>query len=551
MFSCAADRHLTRCKAVVILTVATIALLIPFVNKAFNIDDPLFLWIAQQIHSHPFDPYGFKVNWYDSEASMDRIMQNPPLASYYMALIARMFGWGEVVMHVSFLLVAILVVVGTYFVADRVCKNPLWAGVITLTMPVFLISSTTVMCDIMMLALWVWAVEFWLKGMQRGGYASYILSSLLMAACVLTKYYGISLILLLSAYTVIKKRGLGLWAAYFLLPIASLLIYQHRTVQLYGHNLLLDSCRYATIAFNINNMITNGFNGLCFTGGCLFGLAFFLPFLWSRKALAMNAILYAAFLLLFYFVKQEPFFLYGNFSLTYLQKAQYVLFVMMGIHVVLLAVAGVRERIDPESILLFLWICGAIVFSSFINWTINGRSILPALPAVAIMAVRRIEMRAFSLRRRRFLCVAVIPAALLSLLVTYADFRFAQSAREAASRISEKYGGTSANVYFQGHWGFQYYMQLKGYKPVDRRRRDLKVGYLVVVPENNDCMFFSRYEKIELQETLDFAVCKWVSTMNHAAAAGFYANLGGPLPFSIGPVHRENYYIVKITDITQ
>jgi len=37
--------------------------LAPFLHKAFDIDDPLFLWMAQQIAKHPFDPYGFEVNW--------------------------------------------------------------------------------------------------------------------------------------------------------------------------------------------------------------------------------------------------------------------------------------------------------------------------------------------------------------------------------------------------------------------------------------------------------------------------------------------------------
>jgi len=41
----------------------TAAALAPFLNKAFHIDDPLFIWMAQQIAKHPFDHYGFYVNW--------------------------------------------------------------------------------------------------------------------------------------------------------------------------------------------------------------------------------------------------------------------------------------------------------------------------------------------------------------------------------------------------------------------------------------------------------------------------------------------------------
>ena len=45
---------------------AVIAALAPFINKAFHIDEPLFIWMAHQISRHPQDPYGFSVNWYST-----------------------------------------------------------------------------------------------------------------------------------------------------------------------------------------------------------------------------------------------------------------------------------------------------------------------------------------------------------------------------------------------------------------------------------------------------------------------------------------------------
>src|SRR4029434_6040713 len=65
--------------------IAAIAALIPFINKAFHMDDPLFLWTAQQISQHSRDPFGFSVNWYRTVLPMFSVIQNPPLSSYYMA----------------------------------------------------------------------------------------------------------------------------------------------------------------------------------------------------------------------------------------------------------------------------------------------------------------------------------------------------------------------------------------------------------------------------------------------------------------------------------
>src|ERR1041384_1946856 len=85
---------------------AVIAVLCPFLNKAFHIDDPLFLWMAHQVSQHPGDPYGFSLNWYGIVQPMSSIMQNPPLSSYYMALVATSLGWSEVAMHGAFLVAA-------------------------------------------------------------------------------------------------------------------------------------------------------------------------------------------------------------------------------------------------------------------------------------------------------------------------------------------------------------------------------------------------------------------------------------------------------------
>ena len=95
-------KHLFITPPVLIVVLVTIMSLLPFITKAFNIDEPLFLWAARQIQSNPLDFFGFKVNWYGVEADMFSVNQNPPLVSYYIALIASLFGWKETVLHFFF-----------------------------------------------------------------------------------------------------------------------------------------------------------------------------------------------------------------------------------------------------------------------------------------------------------------------------------------------------------------------------------------------------------------------------------------------------------------
>src|SRR5437660_12178820 len=91
---------------------AVIAALVPFLNKAFHIDDPLFLWMAQQLSQHPAVPYGFSVNWYLSATPMFSIIQNPPLNGYYIALAAKFFVWTKLAQHGAFVVPAVAAVLG-------------------------------------------------------------------------------------------------------------------------------------------------------------------------------------------------------------------------------------------------------------------------------------------------------------------------------------------------------------------------------------------------------------------------------------------------------
>ena len=104
-----------------LLALITAAALAPFLNKAFYVDDPLFIWMAQQIVRHPFDPYGFDVNWSSFTQPMSAVMQNPPLCSYYIATIGSIFDWSEIFLHAAFLFWATMSILGTFALAQRFC----------------------------------------------------------------------------------------------------------------------------------------------------------------------------------------------------------------------------------------------------------------------------------------------------------------------------------------------------------------------------------------------------------------------------------------------
>ncbi len=78
-----------------LLTAATILCLVPFSERAFNVDDTLFVWAAKNIAHHPLNPYGFQLIWETTHTRMADVTENPPLASFYAAMLGSVFGWSE------------------------------------------------------------------------------------------------------------------------------------------------------------------------------------------------------------------------------------------------------------------------------------------------------------------------------------------------------------------------------------------------------------------------------------------------------------------------
>jgi 4-amino-4-deoxy-L-arabinose transferase-like glycosyltransferase len=555
----------------IVLLIVTVSCLIPFSGKAFHIDDTLFIQAARHIQSHAGNPYGFSVNWYGAIMPISEVMKNPPLNSYFIALTVRLAGWSETVLHLAFLIPAFAVILGTYRLAGFFCKNSLFAALLTLLTPSFLVSATTVMCDVPMLAFWIWATVFWVRGIEKNDFPRLAVSGILIALSALTKYYGMSLIPLLLIYTAARKRGLGWWTAYLLIPIAVLGWYQYATHALYGRGLLLDAAEYASGARERlgATLLPKTLVGLAFVGGSFLAVPAYAFWTRSKKWLAFGALSIGILMLILSSMGQIGGFPLANEAgeVKWLLILQLGIFITLGIGLTALAAAEIYARRDANSILLVAWIAGTLLFSAYINWTVNVRSILPLVPAASILLVRRIEdadqspkkMQARPKSKKKFppvrtkpllagwtrLIGTLIPVACIALLAAHADLRLANSARTAAAEIRKQY--SRDRILFEGHWGFQHYMELWGGKPVDfQAAADAVPGDVLVIPANNTNTQPVPEGIASPLPDLTVNAGRLLATMNPAVGAGFYADVWGPLPFAFGDVPPERYMVYRI-----
>ncbi len=539
-------------RSYILLAVGLLACLLPFSGKAFNIDDTLFLYVARQISRHPLDPFGFKVNWFLDAVPIAYETKNPPLASYYIAVVASFIGWSERALHLAFLLPALSVVLGTYRLAQRFTKLPLLAAAVTLLAPAFLVSASSIMCDTMMLALWVWAVIFWIEGLEPEKPLYLAISALLITLCALTKYFGLSLLLLFAAYSFARQRRLGRWAWYLLLPILALTGYQHWTKAVYGLRLITSAAHFSTSMRQGRqpSALAETLVDLSFVGGCTLPVLALAPVLWQRKKIvavcAASAIL--AFLIssgranLGQILAPRDF--YQHWLLVGIQLT---LFIAAGFGVMALAASDTWKHRDADSLLLTLWVFGTFAFTGFVNWIINARSVLPLIPAAGILLARRFDViRAASVRWRPApIAVALAALGIVSLWLTWADTELANASRMAAIQIEQKTRNQPGTVWFMGHWGFQYYMESFGARAVVIYDPPQRPGDYLAVAENGK-LFEMRPEFIASRDVFQFPVRLGITTIQSKLGAGFYSSDLGPLPFAIGPVPPERYELIRL-----
>jgi 4-amino-4-deoxy-L-arabinose transferase-like glycosyltransferase len=526
------------------------ACLLPFLHKAFNIDDPLFLWAAKHIVQHPLDPYGFPVVWYRTSMPMSEVMKNPPLASYFLALIGFWAGWSEPVLHSLFLLPAVAVILAIHQVAREMTRSPLTAAIATLATPVFLISATSVMCDVPMLALWLFAIILWRKGIREEKWIWLASAAVLIGICSLTKYFGVCLIPLLLLYSIWNKRRLGLWSLYFLIPVAMLTAYQLWTGSLYENGLLSGLTDYVSEARSDHaaSPPANFLVGMSFTGGCALPALLLIPWVWSRRwaiAASVFSVLATAAIVFSWVGTETPF----PHNHEVLLAIQLTLFLLGAVSIFSLAITDFRRNMDSDSVLLLAWVTGTFLFAAFLNWTVNGRSVLPMIPAVALLLTRR----AHQVQTGK--STYAIPAALtlslvFSLWITVGDTELANSARKAATDIHTRAAREGKRALFTGHWGFQYYMQSLGGVPVDPLQVEPTILDIVVIPRNNSNADIGLHTS-EPDGRITTKMHANVTTMGFDVGAGFYSSIWGQLPFAFAPVPDETYDLVPLREVTQ
>jgi 4-amino-4-deoxy-L-arabinose transferase-like glycosyltransferase len=516
----------------IIVALFVLALFLPFVNKAFHIDDPLYIWVARQIQHSPFDFYGFSVNWYWTEAPMSLVNKNPPLFPYYLAMAGSIFGWSEVVMHLASLVLIIILTIGIYQLAGLMRARPLQATLLSVCTPVFLLSGTTVMVDMAMLASFVWAIYIWIWCLENNRHHIWLaIAALLVAVSGLTKYFGLTLIPLLSIYCIWQHYPLKRWLPFLIIPVILFALYEWETYKLYGTGLITDAAQYAvsTRQLSPGNIKDAILVGLSFMGGGILTPLAFAPMLLNKRGwvLGIGGMLVIIALISFGFSNNH------NNPDSWPAFAQLAIFILTGSGLLVVTANELWRERDAKTVLMFCWIFGTFVFTSLVNWNVSERNILPIAPAIGIIIAKRLYNTSTSGKTisRIGFTLSLTFVLSIAILVSYADYHYANEVRSVAQRIGQLRSDSGRRLWFQGHWGFQYYLEQEGGTAIDFIESSLNPDDMIASPAFNSNLRIPRGNYFDTLQEMYIYPLSWLATFNYYAGAGFYSSTMGPLPY--------------------
>jgi len=522
-------------------------LLLPFAGKAFTIDDTVFLRQAEYALTDPLHPSALTMVWSEVSKPMrlSQVMPTGPLMAWLLMPVALASG-SEIVAHLEQLLLVLLAVFEVAVLALRLGYDDEVARVAALFLaatPAVLGMSGTVMPDIAAMTLALVGVERLHAWGREGRAMQGVAAALALGIAPLARSHvlllaGLGVLFLplppIAPFTRLLPHRVraGAWVKWLPVvaaPVLMLLVLRIVQDPLGGSSDMVSAAGMFSSLGNVrSNAIAFGVHWVLLLP---LGLAWMLSrgrtfwmsvFPWLGLAAALAAIWY-------------------GHETGWLWIAPVAGF---GAAVVADVVADSVRRRDPTSGMLALWLLVALPIVIYLHFP--SKYLVACAPAAAIVSARAV----LSLPRPRAHAIAgglIAAGAILGVMILRADSTFAGLGRRAAEELVAPYVTSGQNVWFNGHWGFQWYAEKAGGRCLTSTPPHPVHGDLVV----------SSVETITGIPIQSFRSRELVATVTDQSpggrivssqlGAGFYSNGWGYLPWAWGstPVDRFDLWRLR------
>jgi len=369
---------------------------LPFINKPFHIDEPLFLYSARSINKNIVMPYNFSFPAENRIRTGFDGFTNPPLNSYFIALISHFFGEREMVLHSFFIIFAIFASFSILMLSSLFVKNTLLATFLSITTPVFILQSHSLMPDIAVLGFWCFAIYFFVKGLNEYNKRLLFLSSVFISLALLSRYNGILLILLLFIYSLLNRNKISLHILYLLIPIFVFVLWCLHNIFLYGRMHILSPIMISlSFYMNFRNILPRVILNFIYIGSLMifpvcFAFLFLLKVSYDRKKyLIITLILYLLSFLYLYYLRNS---LFNLIFYSFIAAFCFLFFIWVILESSQLRNDSSKFNIFKDDLFLFIWILMIIAFQSSLYFTAPKFTLL-ILPPIVFLLFRLLERR--------------------------------------------------------------------------------------------------------------------------------------------------------------
>src|SRR5450759_712759 len=174
-------------KSLLLLVGLVLLLRLPFLNQAIQGGDHLYLTEAQHALVDPLHPSDVKYVFLGDQVDL-RGHSHPPGNAWPLAGLLLLFGdVHEVPFHAEYIVFSMIAVWAMWSLACRFSERPLWATLLFLAVPAFVVNGGSLEADIPFLAFWMASIALFLSGRM-------MLAALAMAAAAMMAYQAVLLI---------------------------------------------------------------------------------------------------------------------------------------------------------------------------------------------------------------------------------------------------------------------------------------------------------------------------------------------------------------------
>jgi hypothetical protein len=442
------------------------------VTKAFHIDDTYHLESAQWISDHWQRPLSGTINWGDNSEPMHD-SNHPALFFYGIALVASVFSYAEVPLHLFMSVFTFLTLV--FFLRIKRLLYPTSSPLVLLVFGFCpaLIVNQNLMTDVPLLSFFLGFLYFFFLAGKKNHQRNYFVASIFLGSALLVKFTVLPVFVFMLLGMLLRKHYrylfwllvpvvfLGFWSSWNYLEFEGIQILSRSTkdltLNIFGKNILaFCGCLSAVLPLTI--VLVGGIKH------------------WANKVLLVGLMLTAL---------AVPVLLLTDVITHYrANSTMNFLFTFSGIAVVLHLIWTIWKEhrgtdfkgfYKSNKGLLTLVFVGVTLFILLFAPFMASRHLLLVIPIILLLYTPYLDELS-----KVYRTVFFGATLLLGIALSVSDWNYAQYYKQKAIEI--KALQLDNKTWAVGHWGWQWYATKNGMRVYERDANMVRVGEYMVVP---------------------------------------------------------------------